>query len=369
MNDLALLVAEINKKKGEGTITLGTDLIGKEIPRTTSGSLSIDVMLGGGWPLNQWTEIVGDESHGKTAVVFKTIAANQRLDPKYSVLWLASEEFVPSYAEMLGCDLNRFAIFESNMLEEAGNTAHKALENRAVDCIVIDSLPAFQSEREDEGGMEDLQVGQLPYLWGKFFRKADVRRAGDERPVLGLVVNQWREKIGVMRGDPRTTPGGKAKNFYYFVRVEVRRDEWIENTAKKRIGQVLKIRNLKNKTAPPGEVATVDFYFADGKGHTAGSYDEVKDVTSVAMALGVVARKGAWYHFEGEQWQGREPLFEAVDEDPELADRIRKATLDYISQVPVEVEESEEQPPPQKAKRTVAKRPVAKKSAGRKATG
>lgn len=171
--------------------------------------------------------------------------------------------------------------------------------------------------------MEDLQPGQAAFLTGKFFRMSSpkIKRSlidPDDRPCTGLIINQWREKIGVMHGDPRTTPGGKAKNFYYFIRVEARRDEWIENTKKTRIGQAIKVRNIKNKTAPPGGVGLVDFYFADGNGHRAGSFDTLKEIVNVGIDMDVITRGGSYYRWGGYQWQGREALVEALREDESL---------------------------------------------------
>ena len=331
---LATIVAKVNKKYGEGTVLKGEDLKDQVIPRLSSGSLSLDVALGGGWAANQWNEIIGDESHGKTAVALRTIAANQARDPEWTCVWFAAEEFVPQYAEMIGVDLDRLVVVEDNTMEVVFQMIIDVLEERAADCVVIDSLPALVSIREEDGTMEDLQPGQAAFLTGKFFRKASpvIKRSllTDERPCTGIVINQWREKIGVMHGDPRTTPGGKAKNFYYFIRAECRRDEWITNTKKKRIGQVIKIRNIKNKTAPPGEVGLVDFYFAKGNGMEAGQFDTLKETMNVGIAFDVITRAGAFYRFDGEQWQGREGLLDAMRDNDELRLAITEQVMDRV---------------------------------------
>lgn len=328
---LATIVAKANKKYGDGTVIKGEDLKDQIIPRITTGSLSLDVALGGGWPANQWSEIVGNESHGKSAVALRTVAANQVLNPDFTCVWFAAEEFVPQYAEMIGCDLDRMVIVEDNTMEVVFQMAIEVLNERAADMIVIDSLPALVSVREEDGTMEDLQPGQAAFLTGKFFRKASpvIKRSllDEDRPCTGIIINQWREKIGVMHGDPRTTPGGKAKNFYYFVRVECRRDEWITNTKNKRIGQAIKIRNIKNKTAAPGMEGVVDFYFAPGNGFEAGEFDSLKEIMNVALTFEVVRRAGAYYRFEGEQWQGREGLLEALRADEGLRQRISDAVM------------------------------------------
>jgi recombination protein RecA len=207
----------VNKKFGDEVVVQGSR-ISEKLPRITTGMLAFDMMLGGGWPVNQWSEIVGDESSGKTAVAYKTIAANQALDPDWTALWVAAEEYVPEYAEAIGVDLDRLWVVETNVMEHAYDLVIRAQDNRAVDCVVLDSLPALVPGDEYERQMDEFTVGLGARLTGKFFRKSSKaqRRSliEEERGCTGLIINQWREKIGVMWGDPRTTPGGKAKNFH-----------------------------------------------------------------------------------------------------------------------------------------------------------
>ena len=122
--------------------------------------------------------------------------------------------------------------------------------------------------------------------------------------MLGLFVNQWRERIGVFMGDPRTTPGGKGKNYSFLTRVEVAREEWLTTSSKVKVGQAIKARAIKNKTAPPQRIANVDFYFDDHKEHSKGSYDTVKQVHAVALATDIIEQHGAWYSFGDRKWQG-----------------------------------------------------------------
>lgn len=346
------ILSKINKKYGPGTILRGDEIKRQVIPRITTGSLNLDAALGGGWAANAWNEIIGSESSGKTALVLKTIAANQALDPNWRVAWFASEDFVVSYAEMCGVDLERVIVINDNTMETVYQTAIDLAESREIDCIVIDSLPALVSVREDDATMEDLQPGQAAFLTGKFFRKAGsaIKRSliEEERPVTGLIINQWRERIGVMHGDPRTTPGGKAKNFYYLIRLEAAREEWIQNTRNNNIGQVIKARIIKNKTAPPRRVASVAFYFAKGGGFEAGDFDVAKDIVESSIQAGVVERAGAWYRFGGEQWQGKDAFADAVREEPKLQAELRDAVLNGVeAEVEAEVvEEGSDEPEP-----------------------
>jgi recombination protein RecA len=308
------IIARVNKKYGSDTLVRGDQINNTEVPRCTTGSLAFDVMLGGGWPLNQWNEIIGNESNGKTVMVLKTIAANQALNPDHHTLWIASEEFVPDWATTLGVDLSRVTL--------------------AVDAVVIDSLPALVPGEEDEKTMEQFAVGLGARLTGKFMRKSSKAQkrslVNKERDCLGLIINQWREKIGIVYGDPRTTPGGKAKNFHYFTRVEVARDEWLEND-KKKVGLAIKARTLKNKTAPPQRMGVVDFYFDDCSPFHKGEYDSVKEVFSLAVASDLVTRRGAYYEYQGNRWQGKDSVLASLREEPELAKAMHDEVMETLT--------------------------------------
>ena len=319
------IVKSINKQHGEDIIVKGSRVT-EVLPRITTGVLAFDMMLGGGWPVNQWSEIVGDESSGKTAIAYKTIAANQAKDPDWLALWVAAEEYVPEYAEAIGVDLDRLWVVETNVMEDAYDLIIRAMDNRAVDCVVLDSLPALVPETEYEKSMDEFTVGLGARLTGKFFRKsAKAQRRSlvhKDRGCTGLIVNQWRQKIGVMWGDPRTTPGGLAKNFSYFTRVEVKKDEWLKD-GKVTVGQTIKGRTIKNKTYRPQQQAVVDFYFADSGGLHMGEFDTVKDMINIAIACEVITRAGAFYSYQGEKWQGKEKVLEALRADLSAQEGLR----------------------------------------------
>jgi recombination protein RecA len=201
------------------------------------------------------------------------------------------------------------------------------MDARAVDMIVIDSLPALVPGDEMEKTMEEFTMGLGARLTGKFFRKASKAQkrslVHEDRGCTGIMINQWRDKIGVMWGDPLTTPGGKAKNFHYFCRVEVKRDEWIK-AKDETVGQTIKARTMKNKTYRPQQVAVVDYYFADTTGFSRGEYDTVKDVVNIAIAYELVTRAGAYYSYGDQKWQGKDGVLQAVREDLDLRDKITK---------------------------------------------
>jgi recombination protein RecA len=334
--ELLKVLNAINKKRGADTVVLGSELI-DVADRFTTGSVAVDVSLGGGWPANQWHEIIGEASNGKTALALKTIAANQKRDPEFTTVWVAAEEWVPAYAEMCGVDPSRVYVVSTNIMEMAYEAVIEFAESKTVDCIVIDSLPALVPSSEDEKQMEESTVGRSALLTNKFFRKvgkASKRSLTEaERPFIGIVINQWRSKIGVMYGDPRTTPGGLGKDYAFFTRMEVRRDEWIEagsGQEKRRIGQSIKVRVIKNKSAPPSQTAVVDFYFAPGGDIPAGEFDFAKEIVAMGIINKVIVRAGAYYRYAGRQWQGSDAMLNSIREEVDLKETLERDVLDSI---------------------------------------
>lgn len=332
--DAQKVMAQINKRFGANVVVVGKDVRTDLITRVTTGSTTFDYVLGGGFPANQWNELIGEASHGKTAIALKTIAANQAKDPDYTTVWVAAEQWVPEYAAMCGVDPSRVIVIETNIMEEAYDAVIAFAESKSVDAIVIDSLPALVPSPEDEKNMDEMTVGRGALITNKFFRKAGaaMKRSlvEDERPILGIVINQYRMKIGVMHGDPRTTPGGEGKNYAFFTRAEVRRDEWIEagtGVNKQRVGQRIKIRVLKNKTAPPQRIAFVDFYFAPFSIYEAGDYDVAKEIAAMSIVKGIVDRKGGWIYYGDRKWQGQEALVNSIREEVDFLEELRDKVM------------------------------------------
>jgi len=329
------LAAKINKELGEGAVIVASEM---RVAKTfTTGSLSLDIALGGGWPGNQWVEIIGKESHGKTALVLKTIAANQAADPDFSTLWVAAEHYDQRQATALGVDNSRVIVVSTQDMVVAYETMLAYAESRAVDCIVLDSYPALIPPEEEEKGMDEVQVALGARITGKFFRKAGpaTRRSHieEQRPILGILINQFRDKIGgwAPMGTPQTTPGGNAKNYAFYVRVEVKRDEYIEEKVpgkdmKVKVGQTIKIKTIKNKQAPPQQVASVDFYFRDAPilGFRRGDYDQVKELLTLGLIYDLVQRRGAYFNYGEQRWQGREGMLAAFREDLDLQAHLDK---------------------------------------------
>jgi len=347
--EIAKIMAQLNKRFGDNTVVLGENIRPDLLKRITTGSTTFDYVLGGGFPANQWNELIGEPSHGKTAIALKTIAANQAANPDHMTVWVAAEQWVPEYAEMCGVDTGRVIVVETNVMEEAYQAVIEFAESKAVDAIVIDSLPALSPAPEMEKDMNEMTVGKGALLTNKFFRVvgAAMKRSlvEDERPILGLIINQYRMKIGVMHGDPRTTPGGEGKNYAFFTRSEVRRDEWIETgsgTNKVRVGQRIKIRTIKNKTAPPQQVAYIDYYFKAHSIFSAGDYDTAKEVASMAIVKDVVDRRGGWVYYGERKWNGQEAFANSVREEVDLFEDLREKVLSATNVMLGESDESDE---------------------------
>ena len=327
------IIAEINKELGPETVVWGSQIRYSDLPRISTGSFALDVALGGGWQTNAFHELYGDESSGKTTVILKTIATQQALNPEHTTFWVAAEEFVPAWARDLGCDTDRIMVMQTNILEEACNAAIRVLESRTADVLVIDSMPALSPISEGEGTMDDTQVGLAARLIGKFFRKSytAMKRSlvEDDRAVTCFIVNQWREKIGVLFGDPRTTPGGRAKNYWFTSRVELKRDEWLtegERRSQKKVGITIKALTKKNKSFPPERVAVFDFYFDHNEvGISPGAYDTAKELITLGLALDIFRVKGSYYHLGEDSWHGRSALEEQCRWDLTMQQRLRDA--------------------------------------------
>jgi recombination protein RecA len=333
--DTLAIVAKVNKTLGEGAVVLASDMhVAKRFP---SGSLSLDLALGGGWPGNQWVEVIGKESHGKTAVVLKTISANQALNPDFTTLWIAAEHYDSDQARALGVDNTRVIVHSTQTMEEAYTVMLDFASSRAIDCTVLDSYPALIPSEEAEKDMDESTMALGARLTGKFFRKAGqaTRRSlvEDDRPHLGIIINQYRDAIGQFspHGTPNTTPGGKAKNYAFYTRVEVKRDEWIQEArpgkGKINVGQVIKVKTIKNKSAAPQQTASIDLYFRDAPvlGFRRGDIDVVKELVTMGILLDVIQRKGPWFNFGERKWQGKDPLMAELRQDADLREEVDKA--------------------------------------------
>ena len=249
-------------------------------------------------------------------------------------MWVAAEDFDIEWATQCGVDMDRVILIETVIMEEAYDALFDMAESHAVDMMVVDSYAALVPAQEDGKLSGEMSPGRGALLTNQFFRKIGkvMKRSliEHERPIVGIMINQWREKIGVMHGDPRTTPGGKGKNFAYVTRTEIKRDEWIEigpASKKARVGQSIRMRTLKNKSAPVQKVAYFDMYFDHGGNCPKGGIDFGKEIVALCIVEGHIKQSSSWYSFNGQQWQGVDAVVQAVREDMDLREELERLAL------------------------------------------
>lgn len=334
------VVATINKQHGDGTVVLGDEI--RRMPPYTSGSLAVDSMLAGGFPANQWTEIIGKQSVGKTSFVHKVVAANQLLNPDFTTYWVAGEDYEPDWASVLGVDVTRVVSHNTGVMEEAYEAILSAVESKAFDCVVLDSYPALSSEEELKKAMDESTMAIGAKLTGRLFRKmkkaAHRSMIEQERPFFGIFINQWRQQIGGWAPHgviPQFTPGGGGKDYAFYVRLELKTKEQITEPGsggvKKQVGQTIAFKTVKSKVSSPGQVMSVDFYTQDTEsGFRAGDFDVAKESMALALYHGVVLRAGAYYALASapdRRYRGKEELLDAIRGDRGLQEEIRAAVL------------------------------------------
>lgn len=334
--------ARMNKKLGKQLVVPASELL---IPRRfTSGSFAFDAALGGGYPANQWIEVIGPASAGKTFTTFKCIAANQREDPNFSTLWVAGEHFDKDQAMALGVDLSRVVVAHTQIMEQALETLIDGTDCQEFDCLVLDSYPALLPSDEGEKGMDEFVMASGAKLLNKFIRKAGPASAraldGSDRPFFGIFINQWRDHIGGFspHGTPKITPGGKGKDYFFYIREELSRDgnfimEKRPGQGEVKVGQTTKLKTIKNKSAAPQQIASVDLYFADAPslGFRRGDYDTGKEFVEIGISLGLITRAGAYYRYAGQQWLGKDGLTSALKSDTLLQEELRRDVLSISS--------------------------------------
>jgi len=311
-------LAQIDKEFGEGTIMpLGADSQLK-IECIPTGSLSVDIALGGaGIPRGRIIEVFGPESSGKTTLALHVVANAQKLGGIAAFID-AEHALDPSWAKKLGVDLESLLVSQPSSGEEAMNIVEMLVKSNAVDVIVIDSVAALVPKKELDGEMGDSFVGLQARLMSQALRKLTGITSKSKTAVI--FINQIREKIGVMFGSPETTPGGRALKFYSSCRIDVRRIGQLKE-GDDVIGQRVRTKIVKNKVAPPFKVAEFDMMHSNGI-----SYEG--DVLDLAILQKLVVRSGAWFRYGDLQIaQGREKTKQYLVEHPELAQELREKIL------------------------------------------
>ena len=318
--DLETAISSITKAYGDGSIMrLGDAHARIKIDVIPTGALALDLALGvGGLPRGRVVEIFGPESSGKTTLMLHVIASAQKAGGLAAFID-AEHALDPAYAKRLGVNLDDLLVSQPDSGEEALTICETLVRSNALDVIVIDSVAALVPKAELEGEMGMATMGMQARLMSQALRK--LTAVISKAKTTCVFTNQIREKVGVMFGNPETTPGGKALKFYASVRLDIRRKDTIKDAAGNSIGSHVKVKVVKNKVAPPFTEAEFDILFNHG-------INKEGSILDVGIDAGVVEKKGAWLQFNGELiGQGKDAAQKAMVEKPELAKKIVESIL------------------------------------------
>ena len=320
--DKALLqvLADIEKQFGKGAIMKLGEQEDVNIEVIPSGSLSLDIALGaGGYPKGRIIEIYGPESSGKTTFALHAIASVQKEGGRAAFID-AEHSLDPVYASHLGVNIDELLLSQPDTGEQALEICDALVKSEAISVIVIDSVAALVPQAEIDGEMGDSHVGLQARLMSQALRK--LSGSVNKTNTIVIFINQLREKVGVMFGNPETTPGGKALKYYSSVRLDIRRGEQIKQGTDI-IGNRTNIKVVKNKVAPPFKTATVDIMYGEGVSHEG-------ELVDLATDANIIEKSGAWYSYNGEKiGQGRENVKMLFKNTPDLALEIENKVREF----------------------------------------
>jgi len=312
---LQAAMAKIEKDFGKGSIMKMGDENVEKIDVIPSGSLGLDIALGvGGYPKGRIIEIYGPESSGKTTFALQAIAEVQKQGGRAAFID-AEHALDPVYASKLGVNINELLLSQPDTGEQALEICEALVRSEAVNIVVIDSVAALVPQAEIEGEMGDSHVGLQARLMSQALRK--LSGTINKTKTTAIFINQLREKVGVLFGNPETTPGGRALKFYATIRLDIRRGEQIKS-GDTVIGNKTNIKVVKNKVAPPFKTATVDIMYGEGVSHTG-------EVVDLAVQANIIDKSGAWFSYKGEKiGQGRENVKLYLKENHDLLSEIEE---------------------------------------------
>jgi recombination protein RecA len=317
---LEAVLNDIEKQFGKGAIMKLGESKHMEVDVVPSGSLSLDLALGvGGYPKGRIIEIYGPESSGKTTFALHAIAEVQKVGGRAAFID-AEHALDPTYAKNLGVDINELLLSQPDTGEQALEICEALVRSEAVSIIVIDSVAALVPQAEIDGEMGDSHVGLQARLMSQALRK--LSGAINKTKTICIFINQLREKVGIMFGNPETTPGGRALKFYSTIRLEVRKGEAIK-VGENVIGNKTNIKVVKNKVAPPFKTATLEIMYGEG-------VSKEGELIDLAVNAGIIEKSGAWFAYNGEKiGQGKENVKILLRERRELFDEIESKTREY----------------------------------------
>ncbi len=312
---------QIIKQYGKGSVMRLGERSSVDVDAISSGSLAIDACLGvGGFPRGRIVEIFGPESSGKTTLALHAIAECQKTGGKAAFID-AEHAIDPTYAKALGVDIDELILSQPDSGEQALEIAELLIRSGAIDMIVIDSVAALVPQAELDGEMGDQNVGLHARLMSKAMRKLAGAISGNN--CTAIFINQLREKVGVIYGNPEVTTGGRALKFYATIRIEVRKSEAIKNGSNI-IGNKVNVKVVKNKVAPPFKTTQVEIYYGEGISH----YSEIVEL---GVEAGIIDKAGAWYSYKGEKiGQGAQAVRAFLIANPEIDAEITSAVREKL---------------------------------------
>ncbi|WNJ20749.1 recombinase RecA [Pontibacter sp. G13] len=318
LKSLQTTMDKLEKTYGKGIVMKLSDNAVEDVPALSTGSLSLDIALGiGGIPRGRIVEIYGPESSGKTTLAMHTIAQAQKAGGLAAFID-AEHAFDRVYAEKLGIDVESLYVSQPDYGEQALEIAEYLIRSGAIDILVIDSVAALTPKAEIEGEMGDSKMGLQARLMSQALRK--LTAAISKTNCVCIFINQLREKIGVMFGNPETTTGGNALKFYSSVRLDIRRTAQIKEGTDS-IGNRVKVKVVKNKVSPPFKIAEFDVMFGEGISHAG-------EVLDLAVELDIVHKAGSWFSYDGSKLgQGRDSVKKLIRDNPELMEEIEHKVL------------------------------------------
>ena len=318
--DLDQILSDIEKQFGKGSIMKLGENQHMKVDVVSSGCLSLDIALGvGGYPRGRIIEIYGPESSGKTTFALQAIASVQKTGGRAAFID-AEHALDPVYAEKLGVNINELLLSQPDTGEQALEICDALVKSEAISIIVIDSVAALVPQAEIDGEMGDSHVGLQARLMSQALRK--LSGTISKTNTIAIFINQLREKVGVMIGNPETTTGGRALKFYSTIRLDVRRNEQLK-MGDGVVGNKTTIKVVKNKVAPPFKTAVVDIMYGEGVSREG-------EVIDLGVEAGIIEKTGAWYSYEGEKLgQGKENVKLLLKETPELTQEIEEKVREF----------------------------------------
>ena len=320
---LKLTLEKLDKAYGKGTVMKMGDSADTTVEATSSGSLSLDLALGvGGYPKGRVVEIYGPESSGKTTLTLHAIAECQK-NGGIAAFIDAEHAFDRFYAEKLGVDIENLIISQPDHGEQALEITDNLIRSGAIDMVIIDSVAALTPKSEIEGEMGDSKMGLHARLMSQALRKLTSSISKTNCTVF--FINQLREKIGVMFGNPETTTGGNALKFYASIRIDIRRSTQIKNSDGAVMGNRTRVKIVKNKVAPPFKLAEFDIMY--GKGISKSG-----EIIDLAVNAEIINKSGSWFSYEGTKLgQGRDAVKSLLIDNPDLMEKLEKQIVEAIS--------------------------------------